>query len=281
MKLAPRVRALISAIEGDDEATIEAAVLRLSRSRRWLAPLALTVSAFVLLFQGLRLTVSNWRLIALMTLPTTWLWLVMYDLKVHAIKGRSFDLMHGPLLWLACAAVIAVTITALAMNAVVIFSVAGPGNVEISAGVAKARQSKTPLLAAGTFVGALLAFATLVAARWNPPWFGLSLGVAIGLLMVAYVSVPSRILGIKPSMSRRDKLITGAVAGAVSAALTLPGYLLARAGILVMGVHPLFVVGLMMVIVAATIHAGANGAVKAVKMSSLLIAGQPTRADAA
>jgi hypothetical protein len=57
-----RIRALIRSIEDNDEARIEEAVPRLSSSRRVLAPLALAVGAFALLFNGLRLLVSNWRL---------------------------------------------------------------------------------------------------------------------------------------------------------------------------------------------------------------------------
>jgi hypothetical protein len=278
---APHVRALIDAIDTGDDAVIEAAVLTLSRSRRWLAPLALTVSAAVMLFNGLKLTISNWKLMALMVLPASWLWIAMYDLKAHALNGRSFHFLHGPLLWLTFLIVMAITVVAYEMNAVVVFSVAGEGSIDIDRGRRTARRARGWLFAASLPLGVLLAFAALVAARWRPPWFGLLLGVAVGLMMFGYLAGPSRILGIRPTMSRRDKLIASIVTGAVSAALTLPGYLLGRAGILVMGVHPLFVPGLMILIVAVTIHAGANGAVKAVKMSSLLIAGQPTGAPSA
>jgi hypothetical protein len=275
---APHVRALISAINTGDDAMIEDAVLTLSRSRRWLAPLALTVSAAVVMFNGLRLTLSNWRLMALMVVPTTWLWVLMYDLKAHALSGRSFHIMHGPLLWLTFGVVVVVTIVAYELNAIVVFSVAGQGGIAIDRGRNTARRSRYKLTALSLPLGVLIAFASLVVARWRPPWFGLTLGVAVGLLMFGYLAGPSRILGIKPTMSRRDKLITSIVTGTVSAALTLPGYLLGRAGILVMGVHPFFILGVMVLIVAVTIHAGANGAVKAVKVSSLLIAGQPTSA---
>ena len=59
--LASRVRSLVQAIKDNDEARIEEAVLRLSRSRRIFAPLAFLVGSFVLLFDGLRLLVTNWE----------------------------------------------------------------------------------------------------------------------------------------------------------------------------------------------------------------------------
>ena len=64
-----RVQSLVRAIQENDEAKIEEAILRLSRSRRALAPLAFAVGAFVLLFDGLRLLVSNWRLTLVQVLP--------------------------------------------------------------------------------------------------------------------------------------------------------------------------------------------------------------------
>jgi len=46
---------------GDDKA-VEQAVLQLSQRRRWLAPLALIVGALLMLFQGVKLLYTNWRL---------------------------------------------------------------------------------------------------------------------------------------------------------------------------------------------------------------------------
>ena len=86
---APRVRSLVRAIQENDEAKIEAAVIRISRSHRALAPLALVVSAVVLLFDGVRLLLSNWRLTLVTVLPAMWIWLAMYDLKGHFLHGRS------------------------------------------------------------------------------------------------------------------------------------------------------------------------------------------------
>src|ERR1700741_2421790 len=88
--VATRVRSLIKAIHENDEAKIEEAVLRVSRSRRALAPLAFAVGALVLLFDGLRLLLSNWRLTLVQILPAMWIWLAMFDLKVHVLHGRTW-----------------------------------------------------------------------------------------------------------------------------------------------------------------------------------------------
>lgn len=274
-QLVPRIKGLINAINSGDDVSIESAVVRLSQSRRWLAPLALTVSALVMLFEGLRLVFTNWRLMALMVLPTFWLWLAMYDLRAHILRGRSFHHMYGGELWLACAAVILITIASYWLNTIMVFAVSEPPPHLVRPAYEKAVVHWRALTATGFGLGVVLAVAGLVVTRWRPAWFAVTLSIAIGLLMLAYLAGPSRILGVKPRMSRRDKLVTGAVTAMVSAALTLPGYVLARMGVFVMGFRPtpVFIFGLLLLIVGVTLHAGAGGAVKAVKVSTLLIAG--------
>ena len=53
------LRGLNQAFRDGDNASVEAAVVRLSQSRRRLAPLALAVGAIAMLFDGLRLLISK------------------------------------------------------------------------------------------------------------------------------------------------------------------------------------------------------------------------------
>jgi Transposase DDE domain len=110
--LVTRGRELVHAIRQGDEAKVEEAVLRLSRSRRWLAPLALAVGAFEMLFEGLRMVFSNWRLTLVQVLPAMWIWLAMLDLKAHALHGKSFHALTGPVVIPLVAAVAAITAAA-------------------------------------------------------------------------------------------------------------------------------------------------------------------------
>ena len=89
--------------------------------------------------------------------------------------------------------------------------------------------------------------------------------------MVAYVAVPSRLIGVKPTTSRRDKLTATAVGGALGAVICTPPYVLGRVGILMLGSKVLFIPGIIVVALAATLQAGATGAVKTVKMSAKLL----------
>ena len=91
----------------------------------------------------------------------------------------------------------------------------------------------------------LLAFSTTVVTRWGRPWFTLSLGIIVGVMMVSYVAVPARLIGAaKRKQSRRDKLSTSVVGGALSATVCTPPYILGRLGILMLGSSLLFIPGI-------------------------------------
>ena len=274
-----RLRELVKAIRDGDEAMVEAAVLRMSRSRRWLAPVALAVGALEMLFVGVKLVFSNWRLTVVQILPAMWIWLAMLDLKAHALHGRSFHALTGPIVIPLVVLVAAITAAAFFLNAVFAFAIARAGPPEVRAGFAGARGHLRVVLGSGAAVGLLLGLSTIVVTRWGRPWFSLSLGVVIGLLMVCYVAVPSSLIGIQATISRRDKLTASAVSGVLGAAVSTPPYLLGRLGILMLGSHALFIPGIVFIAVGFTLQAGATGAVKAVKLSAHLVAGGASSRD--
>jgi len=272
--LAARIASLGRAIQDNDDSTIEEAILGLSRSRRVFAPLALAVGAFVMLFDGLRLLVANWRLMLVQILPAMWIWLAMLDLKVHVLHGRSFNVLHGPVLIPLGLVIIAITVASFFLNAVFAFAISRPGRPEIRPAVAQAWRHLRPIVVSGTVVGALLAFSTTVVTRWERPWFTISLGIVVGVMMVCYVAVPARLIGAKPEQSRRDKLWATAAGGALGATVCTPPYLLGRLGILMLGSSalPVLILGIFALVLGATLQAGATGAVRALKMSATLTA---------
>ena len=92
--------------------------------------------------------------------------------------------------------------------------------------------------------------------------------------MVAYVSVPSRLLGLKTSRSKRDQFSATAIGGAIGAVVCTPPYVLGRVGLLMLGSRVFFVFGVVLIALGVTLQAGATGAVKAVKMSAKLVSGR-------
>ncbi len=277
--LSSRIRALLRAIEENDEAKIEEAVLRLSRSRRIFAPLALAVGGFSLLFHGVRLLASNWRLTLVQALPAMWIWLAMFDLKVHVLHGKSFHVLRGPILIPIGLTIVSVTVLCFALNAVFAFAIAEPGVPEIRPAFTRARGHWVPIATSGAVLGLALAFATTIVTRWGHPWFALSLGVVVGVMMVCYVAVPARLIGGKPARSSRDKLATTAVGAALGAAICTPPYLLGRVALLMLGSKVLLIPGILVLGVAVTLQAGATGAVSAIKMSASLAVGRRSASD--
>jgi hypothetical protein len=268
-----RIRGLVVAIRDGDEATVERAVLRLSQSRRWLAPLAFAVGALVMLFEGLRLVFTHWRLTLIQILPASWIWLATYDLKLHLLHGRQLPALRGPIVIPLVALVAVITALCFFLNAVFAFAIDDPSHA-VRPAFRRARAHVWIVLASGFVVGLGLGFATVIAARYRPPWFALSLSVVIAVMMLCYVLIPSRLIGVRPVRSRRDKLVASAVGGALGAVVCTPPYVLGRVGVLMLGIRPLLIPGILLMAVGFALQAGATGAVKAIKMSAKLVAGK-------
>ncbi|HEX6663445.1 MAG TPA: hypothetical protein VF025_07185, partial [Gaiellaceae bacterium] len=176
-------RALVRAIREDDEAAVESAILTLSRSRRIFAPLVFAVGAFVMLFQGLRLLFSNWRLTLIQVLPAMWIWVALLDLKVHVFKGKEFHTWHGAVELLLVVGIALVTAAGFYLNAVFAFAISQPGAPRIRPAFALVRRHLGVVLGVGLLVGLALGVSAIIVPRWGPPWFALSLGIVIGVMM--------------------------------------------------------------------------------------------------
>jgi hypothetical protein len=271
--LSARVRQFIDAVRDSDRAVVEEAVVRLSRSRRWLAPLALAVGALTMLFDGVKLLFTNWRLSLVQILPAMWIWAAMLDLKAHVLRGKSFHVLTGPVVIPIVLAVAVITAASFFLNAVFAFAIASEGPPAIRPAFAQARSHLAVVLGWGAAVGICLGLATVVFVRWGLFWFGLSLSIVVAVMMVCYVAVPARLVGVKTTSSKRDKLTATAVGGAIGAVVCTPPYVLGRVGLLMLGSHTLFIAGCVVLAIGVTLQAGATSAVKAVKMSAKLVSG--------
>ncbi len=267
---------LVEAINHSDDDAVEKAVLQLSRSRRWLAPLALIVGAFLMLFQGLKLLVTNWRLTLVQIVPAMWIWAAMLDLKIHVLHGKQFHVVRGPILIPCFLAVTGITAASFYLNGVFAFAISEPGKPQIRPAFGRANRHLRVILAWGCGIGLALSYSTLIVTRWGHWAFAISQSIVVGIMMLCYVAVPARIVGIQKSKNTRDKLAATAVGGAVGAVVCSPPYLLGRVGILMLGWHYLFWLGVILIIIGATLQTAATSAVKAVKFSAKLI-GSPNQ----
>jgi hypothetical protein len=269
-----KVGSLIHAVGHSDDAAVEQAVLRLSQSRRLFAPLALAVGAIVMLIDGVKLLITNWRLTLIQVLPAMWIWIALLDLKAHVLHGDSFHVLRGPVVIPIVLAVAAITAASFFLNAVFAFAIAKPGTPMIGPAFTQARSSLTVILGWGAAVGVCLGVSTVVLVRWGQWWFAISLSIIIAVMMVCYVAVPARLIGVKTTHSKRDKLTLTAVGGAIGAVVCTPPYVLGRIGLLMLGSRALFIPGIIVMVLGVTLEAGTTGAVKAVKMSAKLLPGR-------
>ncbi len=270
-----QVERFIKAVRDSDRTVVDEMIMRLSRSRPWLAPLALIVGAFAMLFDGVKLLLTNWRLTLIQVLPAMWIWAAMLDLKAHVLHGKSFHVLTGPTIVIPIViAIAAITAASFYLNAVFAFAIVQPGRPQIRPAFTQARSHLPVVLGSGAVVGILLGLSTVVVVRWGVFWFGLSLSIVVGVMMISYVAVPSRLIGIKTDNPKRDKLAATAVGGAIGAIICTPPYALGRLGLLLLGSNTLFILGVILLVIGLTLQAGATGAVKTVKMSAKLVSGR-------
>lgn len=257
-------------VRDGDEAEIRRAVEDLSRRHRLLAPLALLVGGVALLVGGVRILLSNWRLTVIQIPPAMWIWAAMYDLRAHVLHDRTWHAITGPIVIPLVAAIIAVTVGCFFLNAVFGFAISQDGRPELRPAFADARRQWRPIGLSGAIVGLALGLTVTVLTRSDPPWFSLCLSIVIGVMMVAYVAVPARLIGVRPGGSARDRVSASIVGSALGVVVSTPAYLLGRIGLLMLGSPFLRFPGLLIFLLGFTLQAGATSAVKAVKMGARL-----------
>jgi uncharacterized membrane protein len=267
---ADRFAAVARGIREGDETKVARAVEEMSRRHRLLAPLALVVGGVTLLFSGLRLLLANWRLTVIQIPPAMWIWAAMYDLRAHLLHDRSWHAVRAPLVIPIVAAIVVITAGCFFLNAVFGFAISQDGKPEVRPAVAEARRHLRTVLGSGGVVGLALGLTVTVVTRAHSPWFTLSLSVVIGVMMVAYVAVPARLIGVEQGGSRRDRLSASVVGTVLGAVVSTPAYLLGRIGLLMIGSPFLRFPGILVFLIGFTLQAGATSAVKAVKMGAKL-----------
>ncbi len=238
------------------------------------APLALLVGALAMVLDGLRRLVFNWRLTLVVLLPALWIEFSMLDLKAHVLGRGSLPTLRGPVLIPVGLAIVLVTAGCFFLNSVFAFAIARSPRPAIRPAFAAARLRMSPIIASGAVVGVLLALSMTVAVRWPSPWFALSLGIIVGLMMICYVAVPSRLMGVKATYSRRDKLVATVLMTVVGTVICTPPYLLGRLGIVMVGSRPLLIPGILVLALGFSLQAGTTAAVRAVRMGAALTAGE-------
>lgn len=267
---AANLRRYLQAIRHGDEEALLRVLEDFVAKRPRLAPLAFAFGGVAMLFAGLKLLVTNWRLTLVQLLPAIWIWLAMYDLRLHLLRDGSIVELSGLVLIPIGAAIAAITAACFFLNAVFAFAIAQSGTPEVRPAIAEARLHARTILGSGAVVGAALAVCTTVLPRADRFWFVLCLGIIVGVMMVAYVAVPARLIGLETARSPRDRLAATAVGGLLGVLVSAPPYLLGRIGLLMIGSSFLRIPGIILFAIGVTLQAGATGVVRAMKMGAKL-----------
>ena len=116
-----------------------------------------------MLFAGVKLLVTNWRLTLVQIVPAMWIWLAMLDIKIHTLHGKGFHLLTGPVLVPAIVGVTVLTAASFYLNGVFAFAISVPGKPQIRPAFAKANRHIRTILSwgVGDRAGALVLRADL------------------------------------------------------------------------------------------------------------------------
>lgn len=268
---AGRLGEVARGVRDGDEREVARAVEALSRRHRLLAPLALMVGGVAMLFNGLRLLLGNWRLTVIQIPPAMWIWAAMYDLRGHVLHDRSWSAINGPIVAPIVIGIVAITMFCFWLNAVFGFAISQDGKPKVRPAMDEAHPHLPTILGSGGVVGLALGLTVTVVARAHAPWFALTLSIVIGVMMVAYVAVPARLIGVDAgAVSRRDRLSASIVGSVLGAVVSTPAYVMGRIGLLMLGSPFLRFPGILLLVIGFTLQAGATSAVKAVKMGAKL-----------
>ena len=267
-KVRQQVANLAGAVVSADPTRVESALSALASSRRILAPLGWTLGTIMLLFQGLRTVIVNWRFTLIELVPAIWIGLTWWDLRVHALHKLALSPVHGVALVVVAVGVIAITVACYWCNAVFAMAVEPGAQRSLGDAWAKTRHHARYLNTWGFGVGFAHAIASTMVVRTGLLGFSIAIGVVALVMMISFVTVPARLLGLTTRRPLPQKVSRAAVSGAVGAVAQAPGFLLNRVGLLLLGVHLLVIPGIAVFAVGVALQTAAVSSVSAVKLSS-------------
>src|SRR5262249_53376787 len=203
--------------------------------------------------------------------PAAWVWVVMWDLRQHDLRSDAFrHITLGGVTVLAVLA-IAASFAAFWCNTIFAFAITRP-RPRIAPAARQARPYLTRIVRAGILMGLILAVGAIVVPRIDSGLVYLIALVALyALMLVSFVVVPARILGVKKhKLQPKEAVGRWTVGGALSAVAMTPGFLLDRAGLILLGVPHLHALGFVLLSIGTALYAAGMSSVKAVKLSMKL-----------
>jgi hypothetical protein len=266
-----KVVAVARAVADADPAEVEAAARQLGESRRYLAPVAWGTGAIVLLVRGVKLLILNWRLTLIELVPAAWVWFVMWDLRRHGLRADAFREISVLEVALLVLLTVGASFAAFWCNTVFAFAISNPKPL-IAPAARQANRHLSRIIRAGVGMGLVLAGGALWVPRIDSTLlYVVVLGSVYALMLISFVAVPARILGVrKRRLSPKQAIGNWTVGGAMSAVAMGPGFILDRIGLVLLGVPGLHILGFALLSIGTALYAAGMSSVKAVKLSMKL-----------
>jgi hypothetical protein len=264
----PRLRALVGGIEAvrsTDPAQVESALAQLSGKRRWLRPLAYGAGTVAIVFDGVLLLLHNWQLTLLQLFPAIWIGVMTWNLENHFLSRRETptDVGVGAAIVLLLAAQ-----TAYWCNATFAYTMVQGDAADIRAAFREARPHWRLVGGLALLTGAVQATIWLLMPYMRVSSFWIALLVMFVVQIYLFIAIPSWLLAIEKSGSRRDHMTRSLTTGVLSGVASTPGFLFNRIGLLLLGVGgAVFWIGVVVVSIGAVLHVTASSSVRVVKMS--------------
>jgi hypothetical protein len=255
-----------------DPSQVQARLEALTRSRSWLAPLGWTIATLVLLFQGLKLIVSNWRLTLVELVPAVAIGLTWWDLRTHLLGRLPLASLDGAGVAFGVAVgVVVVTVVAYWCNGVFAVAISGPGAMPLRDAYRRARTHRRYLNAWGIGVGVAHALVSTVLVRFGLLWFSLGIFAVALVMTVTFVTVPAHVVGLRTRPELSAKVRGAAVGTALGVVANMPGFALNRIGLLMIGVGVLRVPGIVLFAIGVALQTAAVSSMRALRLTTSFV----------
>jgi hypothetical protein len=266
----------VAAVRSTEPARVESALEALARKGRWLKPLAYAAGTVAVVFDGVLLLIRHWQLTLLQLVPAVWVWVMSWNLRNRMLANAE---MSTTVSIAVAVGVIVAAQLAYWCNATFGYTMVQGETPDIKAAFAEARPHWRLVGGLALLTGGIQASIAVAIPHLQVRWLWIALLVMFMVQIYLFIAIPSWLLGVRKTGSRRERTIQSLTTGVLSGVAATPGFLLNRIGLLLLGTS-LFWVGVAVVSIGAVLHVTASSSVRVVKLSLRLRPGQPGAVEA-
>jgi hypothetical protein len=253
----------VAAVRSTDPAAVESALTEVGGRRRWLTPLAYAAGTVAVVFDGILLLIRHWRLTLLQLLPAAWIWAMTWNLKHHALANP--DITTGISILIAIVVLLGAQ-AAYWCNATFAYTMAQGEATDFRAAFRDAGAHWRFVGGLALLTGGVQAAIWLLVPHVEPRALSIALLVMFVVQVYLFVAIPSWLLGVRKTGTRRERAIQTMTTGVLSGVASTPGFLMNRIGLLLLGTS-FWILGVVVVSISAVLHVTASSSVRVVKMS--------------